>query len=49
MKSAKKMVTRIVKAAAVRSLRQDANRTTCGAIYQPKVPDKLTHYKKEKR
>ena len=49
MKSVKKMVSKIVKAAAESSLKRDANRTTCGAIYQPKVPANLARYKKEGR
>lgn len=49
MKSAKNILTKIVKAAAVTSLKRDANQTSCGAIFQPKIPADLVRYKKEKR
>lgn len=46
MNKAKTMVAKIAKVAAESSLKRDANRTTCGAIYQPKAPAGLARFKK---
>ena len=49
MKNAKEMVAVLAKQAAEKALRRDANRTTCNYIYQPKMPNGLSRFKKEKR
>ena len=47
MKNAKEMVAVLAKQAAEKALRRDANRTTCNYIYQPKIPNGLSRFKKE--
>ncbi len=42
----KKTTAKFVKIVAEKSLRRDANSTTCTAIYQPKVPASLSKFKK---
>ncbi len=49
MKNAKEMVAALAKQAAEKALRRDANRTSCSLIYQPKIPNGLYRFKKEKR
>ncbi len=46
MKNKKNIFVNAVKKAAEKSLRRDANSTSCTTIYQPKVPSKLNEYKK---
>lgn len=36
----------VLKKATKKMLKRDANSTTCGVIYQPKVPAKLNEFKK---
>ena len=49
MKNTKEMVAALAKQAAEKALRRDANRTSCNLIYQPKIPNGLYRFKKEKR
>ena len=49
VKNAKEMVAVLAKQAAEKALRRDADRTTCNYIYQPKIPNGLSRFKKEKR
>ncbi len=49
MKNAKEMVAALAKHAAEKAIRRDANRTSCNLIYQPKIPNGLYRFKKEKR
>ena len=49
MKNTKEMVATLAKHAAEKALRRDANRTSCNLIYQPKIPNGLYRFKKEKR
>lgn len=49
MKNTKEMVAGLAKHAAEKALRRDANRTSCNLIYQPKIPNGLYRFKKEKR
>lgn len=46
MKSQKKILTKAIKAMAVKSLTRDANSTTCMAVYQPKTPAALKKFSK---
>lgn len=39
---------KIVKAAADTALKKDANCTTCLAVFQPNVPEKLNQFKRKK-
>lgn len=48
MKSGKKLFANLAKKMAERELYKDANRTTCGCIYQPKAPAELKRFKKSK-
>lgn len=48
MKNAKKFAASLAKAAAEKALRRDANKTTCYAIYQPKIPAGMDRFKKER-
>jgi cyclic lactone autoinducer peptide len=41
-----KTTAEIVEIVAEKSLRKDANSTTCTAIYQPKAPASLSKFKK---
>lgn len=49
MKKTKMIVAKAAKIVAEVSLKRDANRTTCGAIYQPKVPVNLNRFKSQQR
>ena len=49
MKNTKEMVAALAKHAAEKALRRDANRTRWNLIYQPKIPNGLYRFKKEKR
>ncbi len=49
MTDKKNLVFTLVKGLAETSLRNDANRTTCSLIYQPKAPVELYRFKKEKK
>ena len=42
----KKTTAKVVKIVAEKTLRRDANSTTCTAIYQPKAPASLSKFKK---
>jgi cyclic lactone autoinducer peptide len=42
----KKTTAKVVKIVAKKTLRRDANSTTCTAIYQPKAPASLSKFKK---
>lgn len=46
MKSQKKFFTKAIKAMAEKSLKSDANSTTCMAVYQPKAPATLKKFSK---
>lgn len=48
MKSSKSFFSELAKKMAERELRKDANRTTCGCIYQPKAPAELKRFKNSK-
>lgn len=48
MKSSKCLFADLAKKIAERELRKDANRTTCGCIYQPKAPAELKRFKSSK-
>ena len=48
MKSNKRLFADLAKKMAERELRKDANRTTCGCIYQPKAPAELKRFKNSK-
>ena len=48
MKKGTVILTKIVKTMAETSLKRDANQTTCSILFQPKVPDGLQRFKKEK-
>lgn len=48
MKTNKKALAKIVKAAAEKALRRDANSTTCLYFYQPKAPESLKRFKDNK-
>lgn len=48
MKNVKELFSSMAKtAAAERALKRDANRTTCVAFYQPKVPESANKFKKD--
>ena len=47
MKNVKELFLFMAKAAAERALKRDANRTTCVAFYQPKVPESANKFKKD--
>ncbi len=49
MKKAKKLISKVAKAAAESALKRDANNTTCIAIFQPKVPADLGRFKGKQR
>ena len=42
----KKTAAKVAKLVAEKSLRRDANSTTCTGIYQPKAPASLSKFKK---
>ncbi|MBQ7674588.1 MAG: cyclic lactone autoinducer peptide [Alphaproteobacteria bacterium] len=44
--SMKKTAAKVAKLVAEKSLRRDANSTTCTGIYQPKAPASLGKFKK---
>lgn len=46
MKKAKVIFASVAKKTAEKSLKRDANCTTCGAIYQPKAPATLKNFSK---
>lgn len=46
MSEKKNIVVKMAKMVAEKSLRRDANRTTCNFGYQPKVPDGMDRFKK---
>ncbi len=48
MKNNKKMIAIVARKAAEKTLRRDANSTTCVGFYQPKVPAALKHFKNVK-
>ncbi len=48
MKSGKIFAAKVAKATALHALKRDANSTTCLAVYQPKAPTSLNHFKKVK-
>lgn len=48
MKNAKEIVAVLAKQAAEKALRRDANRTSCNLIYQPKIPNGLSRFKKKR-
>ena len=41
-----KTVLSLAKNAAEKSMHRDANRTSCGVIFQPKVPNEMKQFKK---
>lgn len=45
MKNVKELFSSMAKTAAERALKRDANRTTCVAFYQPKLPTKIEKFK----
>lgn len=47
MKNVKELFSSMAKTAAERALKRDANRTTCVAFYQPKVPESANKFKKD--
>lgn len=49
MKMIKKIAAGIARSAAEQALKRDAARTSCGAFYQPKVPDKLKSFRKNRK
>ena len=49
MKKTTAIGTRLIKKIAESTLSNDANRTTCSAIYQPKAPSSLSLYKKSSK
>lgn len=48
MESKKRLIAKVAKKAAENALRRDANRTTCLAFYQPKIPADLKRFKSSK-
>lgn len=46
MKKKMVLMAEFAKSVAELALKRDANSTTCGAIYQPKAPEKLKRFKK---
>lgn len=46
MKNQKKLIKKAINIVVGSSLRNDANRTSCMAIYQPKAPANLKKYSK---
>ena len=44
--SMKKTAAKVVRLVAEKSLKRDANSTTCTGIYQPKAPASLSKFKK---
>lgn len=48
MESKKKLIANVAKKVAENALRRDANRTTCLAFYQPKIPADLKRFKSSK-
>jgi hypothetical protein len=48
MKRLEKMATSIAKKTAEKTLKRDANSTTCAAVFQPKAPSNLSQFKKHK-
>lgn len=48
MKKVEKLLLKTAKKSAEKTLRRDANRTTCVGIYQPAVPAKLSKFKEKK-
>lgn len=49
MTKSKKIIAKVAKFAAEKSLSRDANSTTCAAIYQPKAPLGLDRFKKTEK
>lgn len=45
----KKTIAKLAKRAAEKALRQNANSTTCGAFYQPRLPANFEQFKKPKK
>ncbi len=45
VESEKKILVNVVKKAAEKALRRDANSTTCVGFYQPKAPTDLQRFK----
>ena len=48
MKKVEKLLLKTAKKSAEKTLRRDANRTTCVGISQPAVPAKLSKFKEKK-
>lgn len=46
MKKTSAILANIAKKSAEKALRRDANVTTCGAVFQPKVPKDLKQFSK---
>jgi cyclic lactone autoinducer peptide len=46
MKKLNSVISKLAKNTAEKSLKRDANSTTCWAIYQPKAPVSLGKFKK---
>lgn len=46
MKKASAIIASIAKKSAENALRRDANVTSCGAVFQPKVPKDLKKFSK---
>lgn len=46
MKNLKNSVSKMAKNVAEKTLKRDANNTTCFAVYQPKAPASLDKFKK---
>ncbi len=49
MKVNSPIIPRMAKVLAEKALKRNANSTTCGYFYQPKVPEALKRYKNSKR
>lgn len=49
MKKIKAIAEKMVKAIIIRTLKTDANRTTCAVIWQPKAPEQLSDFRKDRR
>lgn len=49
MEKTKETIAKVIKATAEKSLKRDANHTTCTIFFQPKVPSDLSKYKKAKK
>ena len=44
----KTVIVNVVKNMATAELKHNANQTSCGVLYQPRVPAALKHFKKER-